>query len=208
MNPVESTVVAATRAYGDIVREIRPLDLTRVPAAARPRAGARRHRLRSWLVPATAAAAVRALAIALVIVRDLPNGRVVPALPSATGSGVPPYYVAVTGPTGWYAYAPLASSPPAVLAIGETLTGKRLATITPPRGSRFVGVTGAADDRTWVVSTMHTSLRASPALSVTWYLLRFTPGAGYTLSKLAIPDSPIDRTSQERMSGMASLLSV
>jgi len=194
MNPVEDQVRAATRAQAQTLREVRPLRLTQAPQTAawrRPGARARRTRIfKTWIAPATAAAAVIALAIALVIVRDIPNGRVAPPRPAVTGTGVPPYYVAVTGPIGWYAYAPLSPSPspPNVLVIGETLTGKRLATVTPPSGSRFVGVTGAADDRTFVVSTMRTSLTASPALAVTWYLLQIAPGGGYILQRLDIPD--------------------
>jgi hypothetical protein len=196
MNPVEDQVRAATRAQAQTLREVRPLRLTQAPQTVAwrgPGARARRaRRFKTWIAPVAAAAAVIALAIALVIVRGIPNGRVATPRPPVAGAGVPPYYVAVTGPTGWYAYAPLSASasasPPSVLVIGETLTGKQLATIAPPRGSWYVGVTGAADDRTFVVSTMHMSSSGSPALAVTWYLLEIAPGGGYALAKLAIPD--------------------
>ena len=63
--------------------------------------------------------------------------------------------------------------------MGETLTGKRLATISPPAGSTFVGVTSAADDRTFVLDSAQ--LVPGPFLSATqprtWYLLRIRPDA-------------------------------
>ena len=47
---------------------------------------------RSIIAPAAAAAIIVAFAIALVIVRDIPNGRPVPV---PTAGGVPRYYVSV-----------------------------------------------------------------------------------------------------------------
>jgi hypothetical protein len=51
-------------------------------------------------------------------------------------------------------------------------------------------VTGAADDRTFVVSTMPVDPTVQPSLPVAWYLLRIAPGGapGYRLTRLAIPD--------------------
>jgi hypothetical protein len=200
MNSAERTVVAATRAYGEIVREIRPLDLTPGPAPAgisrEPGGGARGRRLRSWLIPATAAAAVVALAIALVIIRDIPNGRVVSPPPPATASGVPPYYVALTVAPAWYAYPLLGglqnSSPTAAdLVVGETFTGKLVATVKPPRGATFFGVTAAADDRTFIVDAgpLRSNFRSGRG---TWYLLRLTPGGtpAARLVRLPIPGEP------------------
>ena len=77
--------------------------------------------------------------------------------------------------------------------MGETLTGARLATITPPAGSTFAGVTGAADDRTFVLDSVQldgglpgTLLPNQPR---TWYLLRIRPGATpvQTLTPLHFP---------------------
>lgn len=62
-----------------------------------------------------------------------------PPLARPSASGVPAYYAAMAA-TG--------------LVIGDTITGARLATLPPPRGTSFVGVTAAADDRTFVVSTV------------------------------------------------------
>ncbi|MGH3272043.1 MAG: hypothetical protein ACRDN1_23700, partial [Trebonia sp.] len=121
-------------------------------------------------------------------VRDIPNGPVVPPTASAgpAGSvapiaGVPDYYVTLH---------PANPGAQPGLVIGDTFSGARLATIAPPRGGSFVGVAGAADDRTFVVSTMPVDPTVQPSLPVTWYLLRIAPGGtpGYRLTRLAIPD--------------------
>jgi hypothetical protein len=185
MTTTEDVVRAATRACGEIVTEIRPLDLTRPAPRARP--PRRPRRFPGWVAPVTAAAAVIALAISLVLVRAIPNGPVVPptasagpAGPVAPIAGVPEYYVTL------HPANPVAQSG---LVIGDTFSGARLATIAPPRGDGFVGVTGAADDRTFVVSTMPANWGVEPP-PVTWYLLRIAPGGtpGYRLTRLAIPD--------------------
>jgi hypothetical protein len=75
------------------------------------------------------------------------------------------------------------------VVVGETLTGKRLTTIKPLPGSTFAGVTGAADDGTFVLD----SVRIVPGLLFanqqrTWYLLRVKPGAPVTtLTRLNFP---------------------
>jgi hypothetical protein len=103
----------------------------------------------------TAAAAVIALAISLMAVRDIPNRRAVPPAGPAPAADVPPYNVALqqTGKS---------LSSPEGLVVGDTFTGARLATIPPPRGSTFAGVTGAADDRTFVVDTTLATGNGSP----------------------------------------------
>jgi hypothetical protein len=191
MTPVEDIVRSTTRAIAETVREVPSLKLSpgadelvpAAPASAEPVALAPRARRRSraWLAPVAAAAAVLAIAVSLVIVRDIPNGRGVPPADQPSASSVPRYYVA----------ASQLGKHPAVysLVIGDTRTGARLAAVAPPRGSTFQGVTGAADDRTFVVSSMPSSPVPRESLPVTWYLLRIAPGAaGYTLTKLAIPD--------------------
>src|SRR5215469_10214638 len=128
MTPAERVVRAATRAYGETVTELRPLDLT---AAAKPGERhvrpRRRRRFPGWLAPVAAAAAVVALAISLVIVRNIP------ARPAPASGGVPRYYAA------------LVPQPPQgfqnKLTVGDALTGARLATLTPARGYSFSVVT-------------------------------------------------------------------
>ncbi|WP_300608821.1 hypothetical protein [Trebonia sp.] len=208
MNSVEDTVRAATRAYGGIVREIRQLELTAAPAELASGAphgrgsGGRPPRARparSWLAPLAAAAAVLAIGISLVIVRGIPNGRAAPAAGSATpsspaastsppGSGplpaeVPEYYVALDNTQD--------KNSPYQAVVASTVTGARLATVSPPAGSTFAGVTAAADDRTFVLDATTCSQYAGSSLLCprTWYLLRLYPGSASParLTRLAIP---------------------
>jgi hypothetical protein len=180
MATTEDAVRAATKAYGETVTEIRPLDLARPAPRTRPR---HPRRFPAWVAPVTAAAAVIALAISLVLVRGIPNGPVVPAKrPATAGGAVPRYYAdpVAAGKNAWLD-----------LAIGDLFTGARLATIAPPAGSTFANVTGAADDRTFVADTMPIRRNSKPsATAVTWYLVRISPGAapGYQMSRLSLPD--------------------
>jgi hypothetical protein len=100
--------------------------------------------------------------------------------------GVPPYYAALTQPAG---------GGPDQVQVRETLTGRLTATIHPPQGTTFAGITGAADDRTWVAETQPGTLegpgtpesqRLRPR---TWYLIQLAPGSPQParLSKLPIP---------------------
>ena len=210
MNPVEERISAATRAAGATVREVRrPL---RLPSSADaiaepepgPGSGSRARRARhwkTWLAPATAAAAVIALAISLVLIRDIPNGRVVsPPRPAPAVSGVPRYYAAV-----------IAQGTSNELIVKNTFTGARLATVTPPPGSGFGVVTAADDDRTFVVA-------ASPVFgasgvnvpSSSWYLLRIAPGTSSParLTRLAIPELPEESLDALALSGSGQELAV
>lgn len=205
MKPAELAVRAATRAYGETVQDIRPLDLPPADAASfgpavtagppwaelprRRRGGrahrvrGRAHRVRGWAAPVGAAAAVIALAISLIVAQGLSHeGHAAPAGPSVT-SGVPRYYVALDQPDKKQAALD-------DVLIGDAFTGRTLATITPPAGATFRGVTGAADDRTFIVDTMKIAHNGNPSLAITWYLLRVTPGTapGYRLTRLPIPD--------------------
>jgi len=177
MNQVEERISAAVQAAAGSVRDIRPLVLPppadgprRLGSAARAR---RARRLRTRLTPLTAAAAVIALAISLVIVRDIPNGHVVPpASPAPTVDGVPPYYVTLDAHSN--------------LVVGETVTRARLATVQSPAGIPFAGVTAAADDRTFVVDTASggaLDTLGPPAL----YLLRIVPGAAHPARLTRLP---------------------
>ena len=143
----EERLRAATRAAADTVAlgSAPPLRLPGEPAAG-PRSGAsgRRRWLRA-LTPLAAAAAVAAVVIAsLVLTGHTPPGS--PAGP-ATGTSalrsVPPYYVALAGPPDTPEHA----------VIRASATGAVLATVKPPRpyGS-FTFVSGAADDRTFVLA--------------------------------------------------------
>ncbi len=188
MNSVEDLVRAATRAQASALREVRPLRLPPAPGAAPARRPARGRRWRGWLAPVTAAIAVIAVAVSLVIVRDMSNGPVVPPAAAGSAASVPPYYVMLTQQSGQYPPTSLAAIRHD-LVVGNSRTGKQLATLAPPKGSTFFGVTAAADDRTFVVDTLPVGKVYNSTAARTWYLLKLVPGTATParLTRLAIP---------------------
>ena len=98
------------------------------------------------MAPVTAAVAVVAVAVSLVIVRDISNGPVVPPAASASAlTAAPRYYVAIPGvaipwpSNGSYSSATPTSKqalPPNALVVGDTATGKKLATFAVACGHR------------------------------------------------------------------------
>ena len=178
--PVDDLIRATLHARVTDVHEVGPL---RLPAAPVPRSADRRPRGRRWgprLVPLAAAAVIIGVAIALVTVKSVDTPAVSPpraarassASSAAADKLVPHYYVAA----GW-----------SDLVVGDTYTGKTVATLPDPHGIVFDAVTAAADDRTFV-------LDAQPATktdngSRTWYVLRIAPGSAdpARLTKLPIP---------------------
>ena len=186
---VEDRLRTATRARADLVSDIRPLDLpAREPARLRRAPGSRRWM--AWAAPAAAAALVVALALTLVSIRQARNESPIPAAAqpgaaaiSAAGP-IPEFYAALNSPLG---------GGPTPVVVGKTGASAVMSTVRPPKGQSFVGVTGAADDRTFVVAA-----EAYPALPgaysgapVAWYLLR-VPAVGQAarLTKLTIPGQP------------------
>ena len=117
-----------------------PMTITGTPG--RPRAA---RRPRSWraIATVTAAAAALAIGVALPVAPAVASGRSATVTSSVAAPAVPKYYVALNSPEN-------AKSPDKAV-VGDTLTGKRLATVSPPKGVTFGGVTGAADDRTFVL---------------------------------------------------------
>jgi hypothetical protein len=152
MSPVTSTeerLRAAARAAAATVPpgSAPPLRLPGDPAAGPlPGGGLGRRRWLRALTPLAAAAAVAAVVIAsLTLTSGVPtssNGPASPARPAAL-SGVPPYYIALAGQP----------DAPEHAVIRASATGAVLATVQPPRpyGS-FTFVSGAADDRTFVLA--------------------------------------------------------
>ncbi len=168
------------------------LDRRRAPAS--PGRGSRRWR--GWgsrLVPLAAAVAVVAVAVTLVSVRDAAGPRPTPPPPATTPvptGAVPAYYVAVQlGPTH---DADLDNADEVnSVVVGNARTGKLLATLPPPKGGTFDGVTGAADDRTFILDVRSVPGQAgSQHGSYAWYLLRISPGAAdpVRLTRLPIAD--------------------
>ena len=155
-----------------------PVSVARGAAAGRWPGRPLRHRWRTWLAPAAAAIAVAvAVAVTLVAVRNAPP-------PAASASGVPEYYVALppVPELGFFSSAARA-------VVGDTLTGKRVATVPAPAGLGFAGVTAARDDRTFVLSVAPRSSSQQP-VPIRWYLLRLTPGAARPAALRQLPIPP------------------
>jgi hypothetical protein len=130
------------------------------------------------------AAAVITIAATLVVVGFVLKSQPAP-LTRANYPTIPVYYVALNNA--------LSQKSPDQVVVGNTFTRARLATVSPPAHSSFIGVTGAADDRTFVLGAQ--SWPFSPSFAVeprTWYLLRIAPGWEHParLTKLLIPATP------------------
>ena len=121
-----------------------------------------------------------------------------------------PFWVRGHGNGPGYGQNPLSSAPPpyymALVVVRDgtatrinavvrnTITGRTLATIRPPAPyTSFVGVTGAADDRTFVL-TARAALSPGRDTAAKLYEARFSPG-GHTVSltPLALPGLPPSR---------------
>ncbi|MGH3287544.1 MAG: hypothetical protein ACRDPD_23105 [Streptosporangiaceae bacterium] len=182
----EDRLRAATRAAADTVPPgtAPPLRLPDEPGRQRSRA--RRDRRRpGWLramTPLAAAAAVAGVVIASLVLTSgvhTPQGSGTgPASGTNALRGVPPYYLALADQVEPTPYAEIRS----------TATGAVLARVRPPRPyGTFDFVTGAADDRTFVLAAQRwrniaSGTRGLPAehrdgaTPVVFFLLRFDPG--------------------------------
>ncbi|HEY0934679.1 MAG TPA: hypothetical protein VGD91_13155, partial [Trebonia sp.] len=179
----------------DTMRPVRPLELPdEQPARARRPRGATRgsgrtRRWVNWGGPVAAAALVTVLALVLVILRQAPV-RPSGSAPAATGTAVPVpggtavlgsiprYYVALAGAGG--------GSSQLKAVVGDVSTGKTVATLSPSARQNFYGVTGAADDRTFVVLNYDNATGQT-----TWYRLRLTPGAARPARLTRLPIKPV-----------------
>jgi hypothetical protein len=183
---VEDRLRATTDALSGTMRQVRPLTLPPeqpgwVSPPRQPRRG------RGWLIPLTAAAAVIAVAVTLVAVRDDRGPTPAPTAPAANAAVAPaPRYYVQLGD-----WNPARGGYQAAI-VGDSDTGKLLATVNTPAHSQFAGVTGAADDRTFVIDatpvTEPTQPKHVPQPAHAWYLLRIAPGTQHPaeLTKLAI----------------------
>ena len=214
---VEERLRATTEAVTAAMRPVRPLDLpSSLPearAAAQPGRARPPRRWPGWLVPATAAAAVIAVAATLVAVRNLSGAGserpVTPAAASTTlSNGAPRYYVALTDFGTSKGGAPVRNA-----FLADAGTGKRLATFKPPSDAMFTGVAASADDKTFVLdATVGPDVGTSGSLASTsgslarsslsaprshiFYLLRLTPGAAHQaqLSRIPMASASADAT--------------
>ena len=95
------------------------------------------------------------------------GGPTPPPGPVAAAAGLPTYNLTFSQPAD-------DTTTPVGLELRATLTGKTLFTLPPPRGLSFAGITGAADDRTFVADA-HVDpygVGGSAGRSRTWYLVR------------------------------------
>lgn len=211
MSREEDLIRSTTRAIASTVREVPPLQLEPAanelesPAFAprRPPGGGRRpRRWRSWGVPLIAATVVVALAISLVLVKDLTNGSAVsgyPATSSVVPGGVPRYYVALEQLAGDVN----SSNQRNDIVVGDSLTGKILATIAPPARTAFESVTAAADDRTFVVFGVTSSTGSfggdpsikGPTMTGNWYEVSLAPGTAHPARLTRLPIAPVTASS-------------
>jgi hypothetical protein len=105
-------------------------------------------------------------------------GPAVPASGASAAASIPRYYVALaqTGSTSAQLKA----------VVGDDRTGRTVAVLNPSSSQNFYGVTGAADDRTFVVMNY-----TGATQQTTWYLLRLTPGAARPTQLTKLPIKPL-----------------
>jgi len=175
MNVLEDKLRTALRETGEeiVPHSVPPLRLDRARHVRLPRALGS-HRWAGWLGPLAAAAAVAAVIIASTAVSGTIGSGRRPLGTSAALGGLPRYYVALRFSrhnTCCLPDQPLLPRTHAVVV--DTATGAVLASVGPPPGDTFVGVTGAADDRTFVLG-----VQKYGTLSPTrFYLLHIGPEA-------------------------------
>jgi hypothetical protein len=202
MSTTEDQARAAMRAIAVTVSDAPPLRLDPAadellsPARGRRRARGgpgRQRRWRSWAAPLTAAAVVVALAISLVLVRDIPNdGAVSPNPTTSTGpGGAPRYYAALAQFSGDV----LHNTEQNGIVVGDSLTGKRVAKFAPPAHTTFQSVMAAADDRTFVVFALTSSTGSflpltGVTLTASWYMMSLAPGSAKPVRLTKLPIKP------------------
>jgi hypothetical protein len=177
---IEDRVRSATRAGASLIRDVRPLGAP-APARLRRRPGPAPRRWVNWGVPLAAAAAVAAIALTLVAVRQPPTSSPPVSGSSTAAPATVPRYYAYAAPV----YNHRTGSGP--LIVGDDLTGKVIDTVNPPAGLVFTSVQGTSDDRTFVARASIDTTPGGPP-PYTWYLLRIAPGSAhpYQLTKLPI----------------------
>jgi hypothetical protein len=197
MTALQDKLRAALRETADeIPAQAPPLDLSPQPRASRD---GRNTRWCAWAAPLAAAALVLAAVGASLAVAGNLRHQPVTAGPQTGVNGVPAYYVAlITAKPQSDVANDLDSSSLAYSAaeLRSTQTGAVLARITPPKPYvSFTGVTGASDDRTFVVSAQGAQPSVVPPFPAQrFFLLRIDPaaqaGARMTLTALPAGDVP------------------
>lgn len=176
----------------------------------------RRSARNRWLAPTIRAAAVVAsLAGVIAACGSVPSGSSptrsggITASTTRVQTNVPPYYVALIGSKPDYQGA--GEYPPADAAVVRaTTSGAVLARIMPPHPYTFAAVTGAADDRTFVLFGVSPLRRTSgPGMYYGNYtqrfcLLRINPAASSRSARAQLTALPLtDIGSGEQVQAMA-----
>ena len=193
MTPLQDKLRNALRETADeIPAQAPPLNLSPQPRASR---GGQNARWRAWATPLAAAALVLAAVGASLAVTGNLTHQPAATRPQAGPGGIPAYYVAlITAKPQSDVANDLGSSALAYSAaeLRSTQTGAVLARITPPKPYvSFTGVTGAADDRTFVLSAQgrNPSSAVPPFPAQSFFLLRIDPAAraGARMTLTALP---------------------
>jgi hypothetical protein len=192
MTPLQDKLRVALRETADeIPAQAPPLDLSPQPRARRDGQNAR---WRAWATPLAAAALVLAAVGASLALAGSLTHQPVTAGPQAGQAGVPAYYVAlITAKPKSDVGNDLGSSSLAYSAaeLRSTQAGAVLARITPPGPyASFTGVTGVADDRTFVLSAQGPEPSFWPPYPAQrFFLLRIDPAAraGARMTLTALP---------------------
>jgi hypothetical protein len=165
--------------------------LSQVAERTSARTAARERRPgRRLLAGSAAAAAVIAIAVAAALLVGPLRGHGQAAQPNASQS-VPRYYMAIVS-FNPQLYARSGDFSDGYAAVKDRITGRTVATVQPPRPYvGFLGVTGAADDRTFVLTATRITT-GSETVPYTFFYARFNPADdAITLTPLALPGLPV-----------------
>lgn len=208
MSPIEDEIRATLRSEASTLREVPPLSLPAAlaPGRSRPLPRAWRAQWGAWLVPVAAAAVVVLVAAGLVAVKSLGNGS---AAPAASSSPIAGRALAADAAPRYYVYIGGAKNPatgklsgPAIV-VGDRQAGKTIDAYPLPGGKALsangyelidsdTAVSGAADDRTFVVSdavsdTYTATGQRLGSLPPAWYLVRIFPGSAAPVRVTTLP---------------------
>jgi hypothetical protein len=192
MSSLEDEIRDTLRSEATRLREVRPLRLSPAPGPHEPRAVPRApwaRRLRAWQGPAVAVAVVVLVAATLVTLKSLRSepaaapvaspGPVAGPIagPASAAGATPRYYVEL----GWSRTAVSWA-----IIVGDEQAGKTIATFPLPKGNSLfsAAASGAADDRTFVVSAAPSHGVAGPPV---WYLVRIFPGSADPVRVTKLP---------------------
>jgi hypothetical protein len=182
VSQLEDEIRDSLRSEADRLRQVRPLRLP--PAAAhrepwRPLRAPRARWQRPWQAPVMAAAAIVLVAAALVAVKMLRNGGVVPPASPGPATASPAVNAPDVTPRYYLQYGWVGKTGNVGMSVGDVQTGKTLGSYDNlPKGESFAWkASGAGDDRTFVASLAVFQSLTSPVIDpARFYLVRIFPG--------------------------------